>query len=292
MPRGEKESKMSPDQFMLDQWYPLCALQDIAATGRARTLLLGRRLEYGRDGDGTVKVRDGTGQALPVLERYGYLWTTLGAPRHDLFDIPEYAEPDRRNIHAGTVGVQVSAQRGIENFLDMGHFPYVHTNILGALPHTEVKEYNVQLVNDGRELLATECLFYQPMASTVSKAGADVEYVYRVPHPTCSVLYKSSPLDDERLDAIALFAQPTGPESFRGHMMLSILDDQNTDDFISYFQLHIFGQDKPILENQMPKRLPLDPRAETPIRADKTSIMYRRWLSANGATYGVIPAQG
>ena len=29
----------------------------------------------------------------------------------------------------------------------------------------------------------------------------------------------------------------------------------------------IFSQDKPILENQLPKRLPLDPRAEIPAAA-------------------------
>ena len=56
------------------------------------------------------------------------------------------------------------------------------------------------------------------------------------------------------------------------------------------FQQTIFGQDKPILENQLPKRLPLDPRAETPIRADKSAIVYRRWLSKQGIRYGVIPA--
>ena len=38
--------------------------------------------------------------------------------------------------------------------------------------------------------------------------------------------------------------------------------------------------------------LPLDPRAETPIRADKSAITYRRWLSDKGITYGVIPAAG
>jgi phenylpropionate dioxygenase-like ring-hydroxylating dioxygenase large terminal subunit len=52
----------------------------------------------------------------------------------------------------------------------------------------------------------------------------------------------------------------------------------------------IFGQDKSILENQQPKRLPLDTRAETPIRADKSAIAYRRWLTTKGLTYGVIPA--
>ena len=33
----------------------------------------------------------------------------------------------------------------------------------------------------------------------------------------------------------------------------------------------------------------LDPRAETPIRADKSAIAYRRWLSQKGITYGTIP---
>jgi phenylpropionate dioxygenase-like ring-hydroxylating dioxygenase large terminal subunit len=73
-------------------------------------------------------------------------------------------------------------------------------------------------------------------------------------------------------------------------MMLCVLDEENEDKVIKRFQQTIFGQDKPILENQFPKRLPLDPRAETPIRADKSAIAYRRWLSQKGVTYGVIPA--
>ncbi|MGO4843539.1 aromatic ring-hydroxylating dioxygenase subunit alpha, partial [Rhizobiaceae sp. 2RAB30] len=83
--------------------------------------------------------------------------------------------------------------------------PYVHTGILGVEPHTEVKEYDVEISVDRDEILATRCRFFQPMASTVAKGGADVEYIYRVPHPFCSVLYKSSPLDETRMDVIAIF---------------------------------------------------------------------------------------
>jgi phenylpropionate dioxygenase-like ring-hydroxylating dioxygenase large terminal subunit len=91
------------------------------------------------------------------------------------------------------------------------------------------------------------------------------------------------------MDVIALFVQPLDQERVRAHMMLSLLDVDNTDISIRAFQQTIFGQDKPILENQFPKRLPLDPRMETPIRADKSAIAYRRWLSKKGLTYGVIP---
>ena len=83
---------------------------------------------------------------------------------------------------------------------------------------------------------------------------------------------------------------PIGEEFIRAHLFLSLLDHASTDTTIRRFQQIIFSQDKPILENQYPKRLPLDPRAETPIRADKTAIAYRRWLTDLGVTYGVIPA--
>jgi phenylpropionate dioxygenase-like ring-hydroxylating dioxygenase large terminal subunit len=54
------------------------------------------------------------------------------------------------------------------------------------------------------------------------------------------------------------------------------------------FQLTIFGQDKPIIENQTPKRLPLHPRAEMPVRSDAASLAYRRWLREKNVTYGTV----
>ncbi len=282
------------DPVTRNLWYPVGAISDTKPGVAVETRLLEQKLAFAVDADGMATawlVADrARGAELPVRTAYGYVWTSLGEPQGEVFPIPEYAEADRRNVAAASIGVNVSAPRAIENFLDMGHFPYVHTGILGVEPHTEVKEYDVEISVDRDEILATRCRFFQPMASTVAKGGADVEYIYRVPHPFCSVLYKSSPLDETRMDVIAIFLQPMDQEHIRAHMMLSILDDTNDDTFIRRFQLMIFGQDKPILENQFPKRLPLDPRAETPIRADKSAIAYRRWLSQKGITYGVIPA--
>ncbi|AWC22171.1 aromatic ring-hydroxylating dioxygenase subunit alpha [Aminobacter sp. P9b] len=292
------------DQVILDLWHPLAAVSELPVGVVVDTVLLEERLSLAADSAGKAAVWRSRpelaadnpvdiaalGGTLPVKIAYGYVWTSLGNPPADIFPIPEYAEADRRRLNAATLGVNVSAPRAIENFLDMGHFPYVHTDILGAEPHTEVKEYDVEISVDRDEILATRCRFFQPMASTASDGGADVDYIYRVPHPYCSVLYKSSPLDESRLDVIAVFLQPVDQEHVRAHMMLCVLDEDNEDKVIKRFQQTIFGQDKPILENQFPKRLPLDPRAETPIRADKSAIAYRRWLSQKGVTYGVIPA--
>lgn len=287
---------------ILDLWHPLAAISEVPAGIVFDTMLLEERICYATDNQGNASVwcgrtdltegsrADLKSVRLPVKLAYGYIWTSLGHPPEDLFPIPEFDEPDRRKLNAATVGVNVSVPRAIENFLDMGHFPFVHTDILGAEPHTEVKEYDVEVSVTRDEILATRCRFFQPMASAVSTGGADVDYVYRVPHPYCSVLYKSSPLDESRVDVIAVFLQPVDQEHIRAHMMLCILDKDNEDKVIKRFQQTIFGQDKPILENQFPKRLPLDPRAETPIRADKSAIAYRRWLSRKGVSYGVIPA--
>jgi phenylpropionate dioxygenase-like ring-hydroxylating dioxygenase large terminal subunit len=292
------------DPVILNLWHPIGAVSEAPVGKVVNTVLLEEQISFAVDAEGKAcvwrsrpdfKAGDAVdlgaiARGLPAKNAYGYLWTSLGASPADIFAIPEFEEPDRRRLNAATIGVHVSAPRAIENFLDMGHFPFVHTGILGAEPWTEVKEYDVEVSVERNEILATRCRFFQPMASTASQGGANVEYTYRVPHPYCSVLYKSSPVDENRFDVIAVFLQPVDQEHVHAHMLLCILDETNEDKVIRRFQQNIFGQDKPILENQFPKRLPLDPRAETPIRADKAAIAYRRWLGQMGVTYGVIPA--
>ena len=293
------------DPVTRDLWQVIAAIDETPPGVVQVTLLLDQQLAFTRDAAlqpvvwrrngeqiGDVVDFDAIGERLPVIEGYGYIWTSFGNPPAELFPIPEYAEADRKNMSCGSIGLHVSAPRAVENFLDMGHFPYVHTDILGTEPHTEVKEYDVEVSEERDEVLATRCRFFQPRAALSATEGQEVEYVYRVPHPFCSVLYKSCPEDDTRRDVIAIFLQPMTEERCRAHLLQSMVDSVSTITELRRFQQTIFGQDKPILENQYPKRLPLDPRSETPIRADKSAIAYRRWLSPKGITYGVIPQAG
>lgn len=291
------------DSLTRDLWQVVAATNEITPGLVETTLLLDTPIAITRDSEGAPIVwrRSDEEQGdeidpatiterLPVTTGYGYIWTSFGNPPAELFPIPEYAEADRVNMSCGSIGIHVSAPRAVENFLDMGHFPYVHTDILGAEPHTEVKEYDVEVSEERDEVLATRCRFIQPRAAKSATSAMEVEYVYRVPHPFCSVLYKSCPEDESRRDVIAIFLQPMTEERCRAHLLQSMIDSTSTITDLRRFQQTIFGQDKPILENQFPKRLPLDPRSETPIRADKSAIAYRRWLSQKGITYGVIPA--
>ena len=282
--------KRCTDPVALNMWHPVVAVAELTPSESAQTLLLGHNIRYGLvvDGDVQIELTDEPSRMLPVRVRYGYAWTCLGEPNGDVFDIPEADEPDRRSMNAGSIKVATSAPRAIENFLDMGHFPYVHAGLLGEEPHTEVVEYDVQVENG--EVWARECYFYQPVAAASASGGQMSEYTYRVPHPYCVMLFKSVPTDPSRRDVIAVFIQPMTEETIRAHNFLSVVDETNSDNLLRRFQQVIFSQDKPILENQYPKRLPLDPRVETPIRADQSAIVYRRWLSDLGLTYAVIPA--
>ncbi|MER5388002.1 aromatic ring-hydroxylating dioxygenase subunit alpha [Saccharopolyspora sp. NPDC002686] len=295
----ERLDQPCEDDPLLDLWHPLGAVETMPKNRTWKDQLLGVPLTLSRSPEGGFAVWKRRGDdpdsaegppasTLPVTERYGYLWTSLGTPR-PLFGIPEADESDRRLLHATSITAHTSAPRSIENFLDMGHFPFVHTSVLGDEPHTEVKDYNVEVSVASEEILATDCVFYQPQAALSSQGGAEVDYAFRVPHPHCSVLYKSSPGVADRFDVIALFVQALDQEHIRAHMWLCLLDDSQPDWALRRFQVSIFGQDKPILENQLPRRLPLDPRAETPIRADKSGVAYRRWLGQMGVRYGVIP---
>ncbi len=126
-------------QAMIDEWYPVGLFSQLDAAGRS-TALMGEPIRVACNADGEATVTGGNGRALPVLVRYGHVWSSLGEPKKDIFPIPEADQPGRRFVDVGVVRVRCSPLRAVENFLDIAHFPFVHTDILGAEPHTEVPE--------------------------------------------------------------------------------------------------------------------------------------------------------
>ena len=168
----------------------------------------------------------------------------------------------------------------------MAHFPFVHTDILGSEEHTEVAQYACEIRRDVDEVWATDCSFVQPRASAAAEGAIDTRYMYRVARPMVVMLYKTCASAPERWDVICLFVQPLAPDLCRAHAMMFLVDDTTAQRDLIGFQQLIFLQDRIILENQRPRLLPLEPRMETPTRADASSIAYRRWLKEKGFVYG------
>lgn len=270
---------------MIDQWYPVGLISRLQPEGQ-ETLLMGEAIRVCGTADGRASVMTADGRALPVTERYGHVWSSLGTPEKPLFDIPEAEQPGRRLVDVGVVRVRCSPLRAVENFLDIAHFPFVHTDVLGSEPHTEVENYKVEIREDADEVWATQVKFYQPQAAKSASGGITTEYMYRVPAPTCSVLYKTCPPKPGEWDVITLFVQPLTEELCDVWPWMALYDDETPMTDLIHFQQMIFLQDRSILENQIPRRLPLDPGMEIPTRADLTSVAYRRWLKRHDFTYG------
>lgn len=274
---------MELEPAIRDEWYVVGAVEPCRAAG-LRTRLLGRDVVV--LGDEAIVARTGDGRPLPVRERYGCVWVSLGDPSHEPPAIPEADEDDRRRVLCGAVGVRASGLRLVENFLDMAHFPFVHTDILGAEPQTEVLHYTTEIRRDVDEVWATNCRFFQPQAALSATGGIMTQYQYRVAAPYVTMLYKTCPTAANRWDVICLFVQPMEPGRCRAHPVMLLIDDASRLTDLVAFQQVIFLQDRIILENQRPILLPLEPRAEIPTRADSSSVAYRRWLKEKGVRYG------
>jgi phenylpropionate dioxygenase-like ring-hydroxylating dioxygenase large terminal subunit len=278
------------DKAVLNEWYAVETSADL--TGQPiRSRLLGQDIELFRRKNGEPVVHEvvagwPSGPALEVREKYGCVWTTLGHPNKDVFEISEADEADRRFVPCGWVKMRASGLRVVENFLDMAHFPFVHADILGSEPHTEVPGYLSEIRRDVDEVWATNCTFFQPRIAATESEGGFVQLTYRVPAPFVVMLYRVCPTAPERLDAIALFIHPLEEHLCRAQPVMYLVDTASTQTSLLNFEQVIFLQDRIIVENQRPLLLPLEPRQEIPTRADSSSVAYRRWLKEKGVRFG------
>ncbi|WP_083748978.1 2Fe-2S iron-sulfur cluster-binding protein [Pelomonas sp. KK5] len=279
------------DPAIENDWFAVARCDDLQGGQVLRRRLLQREIELRRSGAAgpAASVVGDADAPCAVREHCGHLFVCLGAEPKALFALPEFDQAGRRFLYMGAIGVHTGGLRVVENFLDMAHFPFVHAHILGSEDSTEVRPYEVEL--DARnELWARGCRFVQPMASAASDGQADVDYVYRVVNPFSPLLYKAPAGHAGGSDIIFLFVQPTEEDRCIVHFSISLFDAASSGSEILAFQQTILGQDKPILENHVYKRLPLDARLEVPSQADAGSSTYRRWLRRIGLRWGVEPA--
>ena len=99
--------------------------------------------------------------------------------------------------------------------------------------------------------------------------------------PAAATLTSATPQE-----AYALWVCPVSPEASRVWFTLFTNDAASSDPSLRAFQHRIFSQDRPVLEAQRPRCLPLQ-GAEVHSAADRLSTAYRRYLSAQNITFGV-----
>lgn len=214
-------------------------------------------------------------------EAYGYLWASLGSPSQDVPDFPEWDDKTYRKITCRPFFYNAAATRAVENFLDVGHFPFVHGGLLGDREHTAIEDYQVATTPEG--ILATDVKVWQPDPDGTG-VGKYVNYTYGTRRPFTAYFSKDS---DGQKYMIQLNVTPVDELSCIAWMTIGMNYGQDLpeEEFTS-FQEKIVSQDIPVVESQRPERLPLDLQAELHLRSDRIAVAYRKWLGQLGLSFG------
>ena len=234
--------------------------------------------------------------AFEAVERHGLVWVRLQRP--DRTHVPAalaeppvfepWTDPVWRQLVCGPYEVQTSAPRLVENFLDLSHFGFVHEGWLGARSHAQVDTGRVEEGEGG--VAVRDCKAWQPKGYAGAEEGGWVAYRYEVPHPYAAILRKDAAEGDPVSNAIALFIRPDGTEACTAWFAMATLGDLSDDEELRAFQDAVFAQDRPIVESQQPKTLPIGKDSgvgEVHGPADRMSSAYRRYLTRLGISLGV-----
>jgi len=231
-------------------------------------------------------------KAVAVQERMGLVWVCLDAANAEQAIWPVFAaewNAGMRKFNAGPYDVATSAPRIVENFLDMSHFSFVHDGWLGQAGFSEIPD--IQLTDSEMGFKVSNAQVWQPNTSALSTEGGMVSYTYEVNHPYSAVLTKipdaQSGVPPCYEESIVLLIQPQTTDSCRVWFRMAVSDLEADVEDVLAFQDKIFSQDKPVLESQKPRLLPLQTGAESNVASDKASVAYRRFLQKLAVTFGV-----
>lgn len=224
-------------------------------------------------------------RTYPAVERYGLIWTCLAADAEDEPRIPAHPhwdEPGFQLINCPWIDIAAFAGRQIEGFLDVAHFSFVHLKSFGNPDNPVVPDYAPSPTADGFEVEYWSSVSNYPIGvEDHSEPGFQWLRHFRLHVPFTATLVVHFP-DGGRL-SIMNAASPVSARMTR--MFAPICKNFDTDQpaqAVHDFNRIVFEEDRAIVEVQKPENLPLDPKLEVHVPADRSSIAYRRALRGLG----------
>ena len=203
---------------------------------------------------------------------YDLVWVRLDTtadttiPAH-----PAWSDASMRVVAGAPYTWPTSALRRVENFVDLAHFAWVHDGTLGRRDEPVTPLPAVERV-DG------ELRFhYDPPDMAVEREALFGHSRYRMPIP-CTVDIEFH-LETGARRHLWMTASPLDERSCRSFWFISRDDDLDGDDAPHLaFQQRVLDEDEPVVCNQDPPEMVLEPGFELSVRTDRVSIEYRRWL--------------
>jgi phenylpropionate dioxygenase-like ring-hydroxylating dioxygenase large terminal subunit len=271
------------DDALLPAWHPV-ALADEVGEDRYPVTLAGREWTLRRGAAGI------TADPAPfgIVERWGLVWLAPLAPLVPLFTGPDAEDAEYVGAWLPPVRTPAPAGAVADNFLDVAHFPFVHAGTFGAGEETVVPEYEVVAEPDGCRMVQ-EQWFDNPEDPGVRAGIRPVRqrrrasYVYRAPF---QLMLRLAELDAGAVKTILFFAQPETLTSTRIYTKLLLYGiggkprpDPETVAREVAFEEAVLAEDLALQRRMVLTGLPLRPRDELHVRADRLGVALRRELT-------------
>ena len=223
-----------------------------------------------------------------AVEQGGLIWINLGGKSDGVPSMPQYSDSDYRIMAIGPFEIETSMGRMCENFLDSSHIPFVHEGTIGVPDYPEIPCFETIEING---LPAVNNVQVYSTVSGESGRAAPIYFDYRVLSPG-AVCFEARWTENEPKanHALMLAVRPVHEEKTCVFFSSALRDVKDTETHAKKLEssVSVLMQDKPIVESQQPKRLPINPRAEIHLPSDTMTVDWRRYLRSINFTYGTI----
>ena len=236
----------------------------------------------------------GPGAAVPPTSQleqtrvqvvHGVIWIAPEEPICGVIDIPEMNDPSLQVMWLPCTDVNATAGQFIDNFLDFGHFPFVHAGTFGAGEDQGIAPYDVQVSDDSWGFVVDYRHSINNNEDPLVATGEHpllqpriMRYTYRAPFS--ATLRLEFPLTG-MLNILVIFLQPLDADNTRLYCAM-IRNDCDTpakvQEAIDY-ELAVLAEDLRIIENLWDNEIPLEAGHGTPqthTRADRNTVEFRR----------------
>ncbi len=232
--------------------------------------------------DATIPQRASATAASGVTERFGLVWIAPQPALTDVIEVPEWDDPAFTVVALPTLEWNAGAAQMTDNFLDLAHFPYLHSSTFGDPNTTTVADYEIERRGLGftTEYRNTTRAIGDPgsIGAPIVDARFDT-FVYSAPFTIR--LRIEYPAENVVL-TILFFHQPVDAETTRLYcfdLRNDINDGRTTVEDARAFQLAVAAEDRHMVERLADKSIPLDTTREVHTRADRITLEMRRIMA-------------
>lgn len=229
-----------------------------------------------------------------VQERYGFIWVKLDATpmadgrMHELPEVPEFENPRWAYRMGPPVAFAAGWRREVENYLDMSHFAFAHSETLGASADPRIREMKITIEADGGYRMDAPFPALDNKHEMPGKLQSAHQRTQRSWMPNFTTVRQSFADGDERV--LLHVPSPNTRESCTCFWSLAISPEFRGPPPGAQieFAIKVLDEDRRMCESQVPREVPINPARggwgvlvmPGDTLANTFQKQLRRWLTA------------